>query len=56
MMGITKQKFGNENKMSINEFSHYSLFPDLFIEFTYNKKQPPAFGAVLFFIKNNLEM
>ena len=31
--------------MSINEFSHYSLFPGLFVAFTYNKKQPPAFGA-----------
>ncbi|KAI3953328.1 hypothetical protein MKW92_039254 [Papaver armeniacum] len=31
--------------MSINEFSHYSLFPGLFIAFTYNKKQTPAFGA-----------
>ena len=45
MMGITKQKFGNEHEMSINEFSHYSLFPGLFVAFTYNKKQPPAFGA-----------
>nr|WHA35292.1 cytochrome c biogenesis FN [Allium fistulosum] len=37
--------------MSINEFSHYSLFPGLFIAFTYNKKQPPApaFGAALAF-------
>ncbi|KAI3933165.1 hypothetical protein MKW92_000712 [Papaver armeniacum] len=31
--------------MSINEFSHYSLFPGLFIAFTYNNKQTPAFGA-----------
>lgn len=31
--------------MSIYEFFHYSLFPGLFIAFTYNKKQPPAFGA-----------
>lgn len=31
--------------MSINSFSHYSLFPGLFVAFTYNKKQPPAFGA-----------
>ncbi|PIA41073.1 hypothetical protein AQUCO_02300104v1 [Aquilegia coerulea] len=31
--------------MSINEFSHYSLFPGLFVAFTYNKKEPPAFGA-----------
>ena len=45
MMGITKQKFGNEHEMSINEFSHYLLFPGLFVAFTYNKKQPPAFGA-----------
>jgi hypothetical protein len=45
MMGITKQKFGNGHEMSINEFSHYSLFLGLFVAFTYNKKQPPAFGA-----------
>ena len=44
-MGITKQKLGNEHEMSINEFSHYLLFPGLFVAFTYNKKQPPAFGA-----------
>ncbi|KAI3831004.1 hypothetical protein MKW92_019171 [Papaver armeniacum] len=31
--------------MSINDFSHYSLFPGHFIAFTYNKKQTPAFGA-----------
>ncbi|KAJ8427273.1 hypothetical protein Cgig2_015028 [Carnegiea gigantea] len=31
--------------MSIYELFHYSLFPGLFIAFTYNKKQPPAFGA-----------
>nr|WEI34508.1 cytochrome c maturation protein FN [Saururus chinensis] len=31
--------------MSINELSHYSLFPGLFVAFTYNKKEPPAFGA-----------
>nr|UIF91885.1 cytochrome c biogenesis Fn [Crocus sativus] len=31
--------------MSINSFSHYSLFPGLFVAFTYNKKEPPAFGA-----------
>nr|VDD27130.1 unnamed protein product [Brassica rapa] len=31
--------------MSIYEFFHYSLFPGLFVAFTYNKKQPPAFGA-----------
>lgn len=37
--------------MSINSFSHYSLFLGLFIAFTYNKKQPPApaFGAALAF-------
>nr|VDD51069.1 unnamed protein product [Brassica oleracea] len=34
-MGITKRY----------EFFHYSLFPGLFVAFTYNKKQPPAFGA-----------
>lgn len=44
-MGITKQKFKNEHEMSIYELFHYSLFPGLFIAFTYNKKQPPAFGA-----------
>nr|ULQ69195.1 cytochrome c biogenesis FN [Dapsilanthus disjunctus]ULQ69213.1 cytochrome c biogenesis FN [Dapsilanthus disjunctus] len=49
-MGITKQKFGNEHEMSINEFSHYSLFPGLFVAFTYNKKQPPAFGAAPAFL------
>ena len=31
--------------MSIYELFHYSLFPGLFVAFTYNKKQPPAFGA-----------
>lgn len=31
--------------MSINELSHYSLFPGLFVAFTTNKKQPLAFGA-----------
>nr|YP_006280920.1 cytochrome c biogenesis FN [Spirodela polyrhiza]AFI54930.1 cytochrome c biogenesis FN [Spirodela polyrhiza] len=31
--------------MSINAFSHYSFFPGLFVAFTYNKKEPPAFGA-----------
>nr|UHJ18909.1 cytochrome c maturation subunit FN [Aragoa abietina]UHJ18916.1 cytochrome c maturation subunit FN [Aragoa cleefii] len=31
--------------MSIYEFFHYSLFPGLFVAFTYNKKQPPVFGA-----------
>nr|ULQ69700.1 cytochrome c biogenesis protein ccmFN [Juncus himalensis] len=45
MMGIIQHKLGNEDEMSINEFSHYSLFPGLFLAFTYNKKQPPAFGA-----------
>ena len=44
-MGIKKQKFGNEHEMSIYELFHYSLFPGLFLAFTYNKKQPPAFGA-----------
>uniref|UniRef100_A0A6N2N9V7 Uncharacterized protein n=1 Tax=Salix viminalis TaxID=40686 RepID=A0A6N2N9V7_SALVM len=43
MMGITKQKFGNEHEMSIYELFHYSLFPGPFVAFTYNKKQPPAF-------------
>lgn len=41
---------GNEHAMSINEFSHYSLFLGLFIAFTYNKKQTPAFGASLAFL------
>ncbi|KAM3320612.1 cytochrome c maturation protein CcmFN [Capsicum chacoense] len=49
MMGITKQKFGNEHEMSIYELFHYSLFPGLFVAFTYNKKQPPVFGAALAF-------
>nr|ULQ69826.1 cytochrome c biogenesis Fn [Prionium serratum] len=31
--------------MSLHEFSHYSLFPGLFLAFTYNKKEGPAFGA-----------
>jgi hypothetical protein len=44
-MGIIKQKFGNEHKMSINEFSNDSLFLGLFVAFTYNKKQPSVFGA-----------
>lgn len=35
--------------MSITEFAHYSLFLGLFVAFTYNKKQPPAFGAALSF-------
>lgn len=36
--------------MSINSFSHYSLFPGLFVAFTYNKKEPPAFGAAPAFL------
>lgn len=48
-MGITKQKFGNEHEMSIYELFHYSLFLGLFVAFTYNKKEPPAFGAALAF-------
>nr|ULQ69748.1 cytochrome c biogenesis FN [Mayaca fluviatilis]ULQ69779.1 cytochrome c biogenesis protein ccmFN [Mayaca fluviatilis] len=39
--------FLNEHEMSINEFSHYSLFPGVFVAFTYNKKEPP--GAALAF-------
>jgi cytochrome c biogenesis factor len=35
--------------MSIYEFFHYSLFPGLFVAFTYNKKEPPLFGAALAF-------
>lgn len=31
--------------MSIYSFFHYSLFQGLFVAFTYNKKEPPAFGA-----------
>ena len=31
--------------MSIYEFFHYSLFPGLFVAFTYNKKQRPVYGA-----------
>lgn len=31
--------------MSINSFYHYFFFPGLFVAFTYNKKEPPAFGA-----------
>nr|AUD39236.1 cytochrome c maturase subunit Fn [Steenisia pleurocarpa] len=31
--------------MSIYELFHYSLFPGLFVAFTYNKKQRPVFGA-----------
>ena len=31
--------------MSIYELFHSSLFPGLFVTFTYNKKEPPAFGA-----------
>nr|WRH36826.1 cytochrome c biogenesis Fn [Cyperus stolonifer] len=45
MMGIIKHEFGNAHEMSINEFSHYFFFLGLFVAFTYNKKQPPAFGA-----------
>nr|YP_009493669.1 cytochrome c biogenesis FN [Codonopsis lanceolata]AWN57614.1 cytochrome c biogenesis FN [Codonopsis lanceolata] len=30
---------------SIYEFFHYSLFPGLFLAFTYNKKEGPVFGA-----------
>ena len=30
---------------TIYEFFHYSLFPGLFVAFTYKKKEPPAFGA-----------
>ncbi|PHT65504.1 Cytochrome c biogenesis CcmF N-terminal-like mitochondrial protein 1 [Capsicum annuum] len=48
-MGIIKQKFGNEHEMSIYELFHYSLFPGLFIAFTYNQKQPPVFGAAVVF-------
>jgi len=48
-MGIIKHEIGNEHEMSINEFSHYSFFLGLFVAFTYNKKQPPAFGATLAF-------
>lgn len=33
----------------IYEFFHLSLFLGLFVAFTYNKKQPPAFGAALAF-------
>nr|AQK77853.1 cytochrome c biogenesis FN [Lophophytum mirabile subsp. bolivianum] len=35
--------------MSIYELFHYSLFPGLFVAFTYNKKQPPgaAFWCIL---------
>nr|WGU13461.1 cytochrome c biogenesis Fn [Eurystyles cotyledon] len=36
--------------MSRNSFSHYSLFPGLFVAFTYHKKQPPAFGAAPAFL------
>lgn len=34
---------------TIYEFFHYSLFPGLFVAFTYKKKEPPAFGAALAF-------
>nr|KAJ0203598.1 hypothetical protein LSAT_V11C500234940 [Lactuca sativa] len=30
---------------SIYELFRYSLFPGLFVAFTYNKKEPPVFGA-----------
>ncbi|KAI5640993.1 hypothetical protein M9H77_00154 [Catharanthus roseus] len=36
-------------EMSIYELFHYSLFPGLFVAFTYNKKEPPVFGAALAF-------
>nr|AUD39181.1 cytochrome c maturase subunit Fn [Mostuea sp. NW-2017] len=35
--------------MSIYELFHYSLFPGLFVAFTYNKKELPVFGAALAF-------
>jgi ABC-type transport system involved in cytochrome c biogenesis permease subunit len=35
--------------MTFCELSHYSLFLGLFVAFTYNKKEPPAFGAALAF-------
>lgn len=35
--------------MTFFELSHYSLFLGLFVAFTYNKKEPPAFGAALAF-------
>jgi cytochrome c biogenesis factor len=34
---------------SIYELFHYSLFLGLFVAFTYNKKEPPVFGAALAF-------
>ncbi|KAK8940268.1 hypothetical protein KSP40_PGU000097 [Platanthera guangdongensis] len=37
MMGITKQKLGNEHEMSRNSLSHYSFFLGLFVAFTYHK-------------------
>uniref|UniRef100_A0A6N2NJ21 Cytochrome c assembly protein domain-containing protein n=1 Tax=Salix viminalis TaxID=40686 RepID=A0A6N2NJ21_SALVM len=52
MMGITKQKFGNEHEMSIYELFHYSLFPGPFVAFTYNKKQPPATPFYLSLVTN----
>jgi cytochrome c biogenesis factor len=36
--------------MPIYELFHYSLFPGLFVAFTYNKKQPPVFGPALAFL------
>lgn len=35
--------------MTLSSLSHYSFFPGLFLAFTYNKKEPPAFGAALAF-------
>ncbi|KAM0931985.1 putative cytochrome c biosynthesis protein [Dioscorea sansibarensis] len=51
MMGITKQKLGNEHKINVNKFILLIIryFRGLFVAFTYNKKQPPAFGAALAF-------
>nr|WLE73547.1 cytochrome c biogenesis FN [Thonningia sanguinea] len=36
--------------ITIYELFHYSLLPGLFVAFTYNKKQPPAFGAAPAFL------
>lgn len=36
--------------MSIYELFHYSLFPGLFVAFTYNKKEPPVFSAAPAFL------
>lgn len=49
MMGIRKEKFGNEHEMSIYSFFHYSLFLGLFLVFTYKKKERSVFGAALAF-------